>query len=202
LQSAVIAEELGRTGLSVYPDFLSADELALVRADLLTIHEGGAFYRAGTGKGEQQRVQDKVRKDEIFWFDRALPDSSGSAARSLLWRKLDDLKQAMNRSLYLGLAEFEGHYAVYPEGGFYHRHVDCFNHDNTRVVSLILYLNSDWRPEHGGKLRSHDRVDPARHIDVAPVGGTLVCFLSRETEHEVLESHQPRLSFTGWFPSR
>ena len=32
-----------------------------------------------------------------------------------------------------------------------------------------------------------------------PVGGTLVCFLSAETGHEVLLCHAARLSFTGWF---
>ena len=147
-------------------------------------------------------VQDSVRKDEIYWLERLGPVADSSAVQAMLWQKLDSLKQALNRSLYLGLTDFEGHYAIYPEGGFYRRHIDCFNNDNARVVSLILYLNPDWRPEHGGKLRIHERTDPAGSIDVDPVGGTLACFLSRETEHEVLESHQPRRSFTGWFLSQ
>ena len=205
-----IADELGRTGLSVHPGFLSVSELGLVRGDLASLHESGAFRRAGTGKrragtGEEERkgVEDSsVRKDEIYWLERPDPVVDSTAAQALLWQKLDALKQALNRSLYLGLADFEGHYAIYPEGGFYRRHIDCFNNDNSRVVSLILYLNSDWRPEHGGKLRIHDRTDPGGFTDVDPVGGTLACFLSRETEHEVLESHHPRLSFTGWFRSQ
>jgi SM-20-related protein len=44
--------------------------------------------------------------------------------------------------------------------------------------------------------------DATSHTDVSPVGGTLACFLSRESEHEVLESHGERFSVAGWFKVR
>ena len=60
----------------------------------------------------------------------------------------------------------------------------------------MLYLNRDWKPEDGGRLRIYGETS---HTDIDPVGGTLVCFMSRESEHEVLESFAGRCSFTGWF---
>lgn len=48
----------------------------------------------------------------------------------------------------------------------------------------------------GGRLRVYGG---GSHVDVDPGGGTLVCFLSEEKEHEVLPSHAPRISFAGWF---
>ena len=36
------------------------------------------------------------------------------------------MKQRLNRALFLGLFEFEGHFALYPEGAFYRTHYDSF----------------------------------------------------------------------------
>ena len=193
----MVAEQLGRTGLCICPGFLSQKALCETRADLDAIQSAGGFYRAGTGKGVRKKVNDLVRRDEIHWLDRVL----GNPVQSGLWEKLDSLKQALNRTLYLGLADFEGHYAVYPEGGFYRRHLDCFRKDDARKVSLVLYLNQDWKPSHGGQLRIYSSSDSrdGSHVDVDPVGGTMVCFMSRESEHEVRLNYRPRFSFTGWF---
>jgi SM-20-related protein len=37
---------------------------------------------------------------------------------------------------------------------------------------------------------------------VAPVGGTLVAFLSERFHHEVLPARRERYSLTGWFTRR
>lgn len=151
----------------------------------------GSFTRAGTG--QDAGVQNAIRRDEIHWIER---ENSSPMAQKKIWEKIDSLRQAFNRTLFLGLGEFEGHYASYPVGGFYQRHLDCFHEDDSRTVSLIIYLNKDWQPADGGQLRIYGK-DSSHDID--PKGGTLVCFLSRESEHEVLESHAERNSFSGWF---
>ncbi len=122
----------------------------------------------------------------------------------MLWRRFDLLKAAFNRTLFLGLTDFEGHYAAYPEGGFYERHKDGFRRDSARVVSFVLYLNRDWKPADGGRLRVYTKGQSGgeSHVDVDPIGGTMVCFLSGESEHEVLLNHRPRFSLTGWFNRR
>lgn len=206
MEAATIAGMLGATGLCVCPAFLAAATLARLATDLEQIHAADGFARAGTGRGAGHDVRDRVRRDDVHWLDRAAP----TAAQLLLWIELDALQQAFNRTLYLGLSELRGHYAAYPAGGFYQRHRDRFAvdaHDHAspdhaaadaRIVSIIIYLNRDWQAGDGGELRIYD-ADAYRDVD--PVGGTLVCFLSAEREHEVLPSHRERQSFAGWFRS-
>jgi SM-20-related protein len=60
---------------------------------------------------------------------------------------------------------------------------------------MIIYLNADWQEGDGGELCIH-------HSDsfqsIAPVNRKSVFFLSGELEHEVLVTHEPRMSITGW----
>lgn len=63
------------------------------------------------------------------------------------------MRQRINQSLMLGLFGFESHFALYPTGSFYRRHLDQFQGASHRTVSCITYLNDDWLPEHGGALR-------------------------------------------------
>ena len=53
----------------------------------------------------------------------------------------------------MGIQRQEFHYALYPEGTFYKRHLDTFQNDKSRKLSVVCYLNSeDWKPEFGGEL--------------------------------------------------
>jgi SM-20-related protein len=189
-----MTEQLRTSGYCVWPGFLEPSMRLEVRDDLDRIKEKGGFIRAGTGKGKGREVRDQIRRDEIHWLD---PDTN-IPVQLRLHEKLNSLRLAFNRGLYLGLVEFEGHYAAYPSGGFYKRHLDCFKSDDARMVSIILYLNHDWKARDGGRLRIYAN---GSQVNVDPVGGTLVCFLSRELEHEVLLSHAARFSFAGWFKS-
>ncbi|HTU65230.1 MAG TPA: 2OG-Fe(II) oxygenase [Steroidobacteraceae bacterium] len=99
-----------------------------------------------------------------------------------------------------GLEDFQGHFAVYPPGAAYARHFDRLVGSDVRAISAALYLNDAWLPEHGGQLRMY--LGGERSVDVSPVGGRLVAFLSDRFEHEVLPATRERLSFTGWFRRR
>ena len=148
----------------------------------------------GVGQGEKKQIQDSIRRDEVCWLER----ENATPAQKLLWSNFDELKITINRTLFLGLKDFEGHYAAYPAGGFYQRHLDSFTQDQSRTISIVLYLNPNWKKPDGGELRIYKKDS---FIDVEPVAGTLVCFLSREVEHEVLPSATERLSFAGWLRS-
>lgn len=189
-----IAEQVGEKGFCICPDFLSKGFLESMRIDLSAIYAAGKFRRAGVGNGGGHEVRDHIRRDEIYWLDR----EGASAIQNELWLKFDELKTAFNRTLFLGLKELEAHYSFYPKGGFYDRHLDSFQKGNARLVSLVLYLNENWKPEDAGSLRLYSADS---FSDVAPVSGTLVCFLSRETEHEVLKTNADRYSLAGWFRS-
>jgi SM-20-related protein len=84
---------------------------------------------------------------------------------------------------------------IYPEGSFYKRHLDQFNRDDHRKLSVICYLNENWLENHGGQLRIYP---DNQAIDFFPIAGRLVCFRSDQIEHEVLPATRTRLSITGW----
>jgi SM-20-related protein len=84
---------------------------------------------------------------------------------------------------------------IYPAGTYYKKHLDQFKKDDHRKLSVICYLNKDWREEEGGQLRIYLEEGTQ---EVLPVAGRLVCFRSDLLEHEVLPSTRSRLSLTGW----
>ena len=65
-----------------------------------------------------------------------------------------------------------------------------------REISLLLYLDSEWRENWGGTLRIFGG---DRHVDVTPEAGTLVLLRSARTEHEVLVTERPRHCLVAWF---
>jgi SM-20-related protein len=192
---AAIVDAIADTGCAIAPHFLPPAAIAVLRAEAWRRDAAGALVPAAVGRGAARSDRRAVRGDRILWLDATAP----ATAERVLLTALEALRLAANRELQLGLFEYEGHYALYPPGAFYARHLDRFRDDDARTLSCILYLNEDWRPEDGGALRLH--VDGAPR-DVLPAGGTLVAFLAERFEHEVLPAARPRLAVTGWFMRR
>ncbi|CAN5586323.1 2OG-Fe(II) oxygenase [soil metagenome] len=198
-----IADDLKRTGISVRPGFFTAAEVAVTLHDFNSCHAAGKFKLAGIGHGGHHEMRATVRTDETHWLER----EGANPTQAMLLDRFEELQTAFNRTLFLGLTDFEGHYASYAAGGFYQRHADAFDsstvNESARLVSLVLYLNEDWKTDDGGMLRLYARGATEHtadsHRDIEPIAGTLVCFLSRETEHEVLKSQKVRRSLSGWF---
>jgi SM-20-related protein len=155
----------------------------------------GELAPAGVGRGVFQEVREGIRGDRIQWLE-----AGQVQACDRYLELMDSLRIALNRGLFLGLEDYESHFALYPPGAFYRKHVDRFRDDDRRMVSAVLYLNQSWLPEHGGQLRMY--LDDDVPYDVQPTGGCLVVFLSGEIPHEVLPSTRERLSLTGWFRRR
>ena len=191
-----IVAALAADGWCVVPGFLGAAETAALRAECLRAHAAGAFHAAGVGRGQAQ-VRSEVRGDQVLWLDEA---SAGPALGGVLGR-FEALRQAVNQSLFLGLFDLETHFAVYPPGAGYQRHLDRFRDDDRRALTVILYLNEDWQADDGGLLRFWPEPEAAP-LDIVPSGGTLVAFLSDRFWHEVLPAGRQRLSLTGWFRRR
>src|SRR5690606_676284 len=110
----------------------------------------------------------------------------------------------VNRHLFTGLRSFEAHYAIYPAGTRYARHLDQFQGDRNRSISCVFYLNERWTDEDGGQLRlylpsSGGGAENECVVQLLPVAGTLVCFRSDRVPHEVLPSLRERRSVAGWF---
>jgi SM-20-related protein len=145
-------------------------------------------------------IREDIRRDQVRWLE---PDAVSPAEARYL-ETLEDLRQAINRRLFLGLFGFEGHFAVYPPGAFYKAHLDRHRETRDRVVTAILYLNDGWEEAHGGQLKLWTTPGapdgPAEVLE--PRMGTLVSFLSGDYWHEVLPARRTRMSITGWFRVR
>ncbi len=193
---AGIVAGLAAEGLAVVRGFLPAEAVAGLRGEALRRDAAGLLAPAGTGHGDARIVRPDVRGDRIGWLDETDP----APAERALFGALEALRAAVNRELLLGLWRYEGHYALYPPGTGYARHLDRFRDDDARVLSLVLYLNAAWHADDGGALRLH--VSGGRSRDVLPEAGTLVAFLAARFEHEVLPATRPRLAVSGWFRRR
>lgn len=190
-----ILPDLRAEGISVTDDFLTSREVHALAECAALRRARGEFFDARIGaEGGPQRRAD-IRGDRICWLGEA-----AFSAEDLVLRSLEELRSCLNEGAYLGLLDLEIHYAWYPPGAAYSRHVDRPLGRAGRRVSLVLYLNEQWSAADGGILRV--RADDGRFRDIEPLGGRLVLFLSESREHEVLVTRVPRLSLTGWFRGR
>jgi SM-20-related protein len=186
-----IADGLAEEGYAVVDQFLSQQEVDAI-LDLETFKNGLAqFKKAGIGKNKQLQINESIRGDYIQWLDK----NTAPPSVKVYLDRLNDLTSFLNQSLYLSLKDYEVHMTIYPSGSFYKRHLDQFKKDDHRKLSVICYLNYDWKEEHGGQLRIYL---PDGSKDFLPVAGRLICFRSDQLEHEVLLANRERLSLTGW----
>lgn len=173
-------------------------ENVLSREQVLKLSQlcrGRTLTKASIGNGDKKVINESIRSDNISW----LTDEEKEREILGYQRFADDFSKKLNEGLYLGLSEFECHFAQYPKGSFYKAHKDSFKNDDRRTITLITYLNENWQEGDGGELRLHlkDNV-----VDIKPYGGSIICFRSSEILHEVLMSNTKRLSLTGWFLKR
>ncbi len=195
-----IISDLMDHGYSVVPDFLSQAETDSLRTILLQKFRDDAFKKAAIGNRFNEVKMKSVRGDFISWIDQTR--TAGPEAHFL--SRIDALITYLNRTCFLGIVQKEFHYAIYPEGTRYQRHLDVFRNDDRRQLSLVCYLNEpDWGPEDGGELILYlPRPEGEDIMVVHPVAGQLVLFQSRELEHEVRPALRNRMSLTGWLKTR
>lgn len=202
---AAIVAALRNEGWCHCPTFLASELVDDLRTDLLAQRDRFAVASVGRATARQQVLEQ--RNDSTLWL------SGESAAQREFLAQMDSLRQQLNRQLLLGLADYEAHYAHYAIGQFYRRHVDAFRQDDERqraadsapqrIVSSIFYLNDAWQLGDGGELVLW-REQGYEHepLQIAPLSGSAVFFLSAEFPHEVLPAARDRYSIAGWFRSR
>ena len=190
-----IADDLAARGWSVQPGALPGALVAQLGQYCRTLWHNDDLTPAAIGRGSDQAVVPEIRGDYTRWLDEC---PANEASRGYL-HIMNELRESLNRSLFLGLDNFETHFALYPPGAGYNRHLDRFQDSPLRTVSVVAYLNEHWQPGDGGELRLH--LDQAT-IDVPPRAGTLVVFLSARIVHEVLAANKERASLVGWFRRR
>jgi SM-20-related protein len=187
--------DLAPGGISIRDHFVASTQMHALLQCMQARQERGEFAPARVGSQADAQRREDIRGDFTCWLREPLY----AAERSLV-NQLEKLRLELNREATLGLFGLELHYARYAPGAGYARHVDQPQGTTQRQVSLVLYLNADWQAPDGGVLRLHETDDQT--IDIEPVGGRLVCFLTPGRVHEVLTARRERLSISGWFRGR
>jgi len=189
-----IAYALKTTGYIILADCLP---LALCEAlNVQSILGVDELKRAGVGRGQAYLLGGLIRTDGIRWLR---PDSPAEIA-FLAW--MEQLRLGLNRRLFLGLFDYESHFAVYDAGAFYRKHLDAFPGLPNRVLSTVCYLNPYWMPDDCGELLIYSPHDDTLMETVPPDLATMVIFLSDVFPHEVAVTHRKRYSIAGWFRGR
>lgn len=191
-----ISSEIYQNSFAIIDNFISGDFCKALLEEQNSLLKAGKFREAAVGNGDKKLVKPEIRNDAVLWMD----SEALTPLQAAYWDKIEEIRNVLNQRCFLGLRSFEGHFARYPKGSFYKRHLDQFQQVSYRVITVILYLNQNWKSVDGGELRMYfPQEDGSERIqDVLPEGGRLVIFLSGEIPHEVLPTHRERISITGW----
>jgi SM-20-related protein len=187
-----IALALAATGRIVLDGCLPPALGAALRERASAIEAEGELKLAGIGRGQAHSLNAAMRSDAIRWLS---PDDPAEAAY-LNW--MEQLRLGLNQRLYLGLFDYEAHFAVYEPGAYYRKHLDAFQGAGNRVLTTVYYLNPQWTPEDAGELLIYDSDDRLLET-VKPEFGKLAIFLSATHPHEVAATRRKRYSIAGWF---
>ena len=200
-----IADQLQRVGYIVLDKPLLDELPALLLARCQNDGSAGKgnptdgnprFRSAHIGRGMARRQDIAIRGDVISWLD----NTHSIDETYLAW--MEQLRLGLNAALYLGLFEFECHYAIYGAGNGYGKHSDVLGGSKNRILSTVLYLNEEWQTCDGGVLLLFDPSGDKVIAKISPSFGTMIIFLSECFPHQVCISNAPRRSVAGWFRGR
>lgn len=196
LMYEAIIDDLLKQQYSVVDGFFTNEEVEDLRSSLLQKYEEEEFKKAAIGNQFNELIVKSIRGDFISWID----ERKANRKELPFFTSVENFTNYLNSTCFLGICEREFHYALYPEGTYYKRHLDTFQNDDSRKLSIVCYLNDeDWLPEFGGELVIYKQEG---EVSIYPLKGRMVIFESQLLEHEVKPVKRERLSITGWLKTR
>ncbi|MCP9291294.1 2OG-Fe(II) oxygenase [Gracilimonas sediminicola] len=183
-------DRLAEQDYVIVDDFISDEFYDRIMAFFTEAEESDKLKKAGVGAKKDFQLKAEVRGDFIYWLDEERDEEL-----SFFFDLKEELVQSLRRYCYLSLSGSEFHIAKYPAGTHYHRHLDQFNERANRQITVLIYLNKDWKKGDGGELIIYK---DGEEIMVEPLSKRLLLFKSDTIEHEVLTTNVPRYSLTGW----
>ncbi|MGR5131624.1 2OG-Fe(II) oxygenase [Vibrio alfacsensis] len=183
-----LIDALATDGYYIWDDFISQEEVAQL-CDCIPDN----WKKARIGRNDDVTRVETIRSDKIQWLKRDM-----GAPVALFLDKMEEIRLEANRHFFLGLFEYEAHFAKYEKGDFYQKHLDCFKGNENRRLTTVFYMNESWTEEDAGELVVYDLNDN-RIATIPPRSGRLFVFLSEQFPHEVLPTNAERFSIAGWF---
>ncbi|AIT10040.1 oxidoreductase [Candidatus Francisella endociliophora] len=177
-------------GFCIIDNWLTIDETIKLREELTNFYQADYFRKSAIGNRLNESLERTIRSDFICWIDET------KYAKSF-FEKINEFIEYINKTCFAGIVTKEFHYAMYPKGSFYKKHLDTFQNDDRRTISIVCYLNENWNDSFGGQLKLY--LDN-ENLQIFPTNGKIVLFDSKKIEHEVLPVliENQRLSITGW----
>ncbi|MEX0844842.1 MAG: 2OG-Fe(II) oxygenase [Balneolaceae bacterium] len=183
-------DHLAENDFVIVNDFISDVLFSEIMQFFSDMEQADKLKKAGIGAQEDFQVKAEIRGDFIYWLDE-----KRDTALAPFFGLMDELTQKLRRYCYLSLSGSEFHIAKYPVGSYYSRHLDQFQERSNRQITVLIYLNKNWKKGDGGELVIYKE---DKKIIVEPVAKRLLVFKSDVIEHEVLATNVPRYSLTGW----
>mmetsp|Transcript_14433 Transcript_14433/g.23900 ORF Transcript_14433/g.23900 Transcript_14433/m.23900 type:complete len:401 (+) Transcript_14433:71-1273(+) len=208
----------------VIKDHLFDDMIESLHEDVQSLREHLRPAKMSKSQGEGEWEDENHRGDSICWVTPQLcRDLNLSSLQSFIVKMLQGCGALRDE---LGLTmDYSCQFAVYPgKGEGYNRHKDAFSaspsryedgqttaREPSRQLTCLLYLNKDWVPEDGGRLRVFTH--PGVHVekgdeafsfwgvngyDIDPLFGRMIVFRSELVEHAVLPCFKERIALTLW----
>lgn len=195
-----IISDISEKHFSIVEDFFTNEEVEILRQSLIEKYKEDAFKKAAIGNRVNETIEKSIRGDVILWID----ETNNETSEALFFNKINNLIAYLNKTCFMGILHKEFHYALYPKGTFYKRHVDTFENDDRRKLSFVCYLNEDgWKPKNGGELVLYlNENNQLTEKIIYPFPGRVIIFESQIIEHEVRPVNTERLSITGWLKTR
>ncbi|MFO7702480.1 MAG: 2OG-Fe(II) oxygenase [Psychroflexus maritimus] len=198
LYEQVISDLLNQK-YAIVEGFFDSNLVVKLREILLAKGAENELKKAAIGNKTNQLIDREIRGDYIQWIDQ----NQANAIESVFFETIENFIEYLNKTCFMGILHKEFHYAIYPEGTFYERHLDTFKNDDRRILSMVLYLNDEsWTiDKNGGELVIYTTEN--KSLTITPYPGRLVIFESQFLEHEVKPVKEgQRLSITGWLKTR
>lgn len=188
-------DQLAEKDYTIIDDFISHDLFRTIMQFFRKMENEDRLQKAGIGTSGEFQIKSAIRGDFIHWLDRGHDKELAP-----FFKLMDELNENLRRHCYLSLTDSEFHIAKYPAGSCYNRHLDQFQERSNRQITVLIYLNENWKPGDGGELKIYrDSDEREDEILVEPIARRLLLFKSDCVEHEVLTTNVPRYSLTGWF---
>lgn len=183
-------DELAERDFVIVDDFISDELYRTIMQFFHKMENEEKLQKAGIGSSGEFRITSAIRGDFIYWLDR-----SRDTEMAPFFGLMDELNYNLRRYCYLSLSDSEFHIAKYPAGTHYNKHLDQFQERSNRQITVLIYLNENWKQGDGGELKIYR---DEGNIIIEPIAKRLLLFKSDCVEHEVLTTHVPRYSLTGW----
>jgi len=193
-----LISDLLKQNYSICDNFFDLRLVDSLRDRLKTLHNHSELKKAAIGNKVNESISKAIRGDSIQWID----EQQANPVERLFFEAINTFKNYLNMTCFMGILHQEFHYAIYPEGTFYKKHLDTFQNDDRRKLSMVCYLNDNsWDKTNGGELVIYP--ENSNEVVIHPLPGRVVVFESQLLQHEVRPVlNDMRLSITRWLKTR